>query len=68
MIDLRLDVVLSLGEEVVDIDNVEDGAEDAEVEDEVCVGDWEGIGADEGSVSTGSDLGNEWGIRWFGEV
>lgn len=56
MINLRLDVVLSLGEEVADFDDVEDGAEDAEVEDEVRVGDWEGVGADEGNVSTGSNF------------
>ena len=52
-IDLRLDVVLSLGEKVVEFGSFEEGAEDAEVEDEIGVGYWEGVGAGGRHVSLG---------------
>lgn len=44
LINLYPDVVLSLGEEDVELRDFEDGAEDAENEDEVGVGYWEGVG------------------------
>lgn len=55
-VDLRLDVVLSSDEEVVEFENVEEGAEDTEFEDEVGVGDWEGVRAGGEIVSMGLNL------------
>ena len=58
--DVRLDVVLGLGEEGVEVGDVENGAEAFELEDEVRVGDWECVGAggrDGMSVSSGMGIG-----------
>ena len=70
--DVRLDVVLGLGEEDAEVEDVEDGAEGFEVEDEVRIGDAESVAAVGRNVSKGMQFamcgrgeGGGWKARWF---
>ena len=56
--NLQLDFVFNLREEVAEIEDIEHGAEVGEDEDEVGVGDWEGLRAGGRDVSMeGLELG-----------
>ena len=58
LIDLHLDIVLGVGEKVVEFVNVKDGPEDAEVDDEIGVGDREVFRAGgKGTVSVDGSMG-----------
>ena len=45
--DQRLDVIMNFVEEFTELDDVEQRTEFCEAEDEVCVGNREGVGAGE---------------------
>ena len=45
--DQRLDVLMNFMEESTELDDVEQRTEFCKAEDEVRVGDWEGVGAGE---------------------
>ena len=68
LVDQGLDVVLDSGEEFVELEDLQDGAEGAEVEDEIRVGDREGVKArGEGVlVSAGLELEVMWGRGYVG--
>lgn len=53
LIDLHLDIVLGVGKKVVEFVNVKDGPEDAEVDDEIGVGDREVFRAGERDCQCG---------------
>ena len=66
VVDQRLDVVVDFVEELIELEYVEQRTEFFEAEDEVRVGDWEGVGAGGKLRQFGFLILVLWrALRWF---